>query len=309
MKAGESKAEMSSTGKMSWTTMAYRVLRRPWRENRWSLRFRFKRVWSRLLPAVPIPVRLPGRIWWLARNDVCGDAVFTGCFEESERRFVTRFLQEGMTVLDIGAHHGIYTLLAAMKVGRKGCVIAFEPSPRERGRLLAHLRLNRISGYVTVCPLALSRDAGEGTLFVVEGTDTGCNSLRPPRTTDPTRAAIIHRIRLDDYLRENKIDRVDFIKMDVEGGELDVLDGATELLSRPHRPVILTEIDDSRTAPWGYAAAAIFDFLAERDYAWFSIAQEGTLRVAPRGERYSGNLLAFPRERLQQASGFMQPSS
>ena len=46
MNAGESRVEMSSASKMSWTTMAYRVLRRPWRENRWSLCSRLKRAWS-----------------------------------------------------------------------------------------------------------------------------------------------------------------------------------------------------------------------------------------------------------------------
>ncbi len=86
------------------------ILRRSWPENLRSVRFRFKRLWNRLFPAVPLPVRLPYGCWWLARNEVCGDAVFTGCFEKSERRFVTRFLQEGMTVLDIGCGIGTDTI-------------------------------------------------------------------------------------------------------------------------------------------------------------------------------------------------------
>jgi FkbM family methyltransferase len=45
--------------------------------------------------------------------------------------------------LDIGAHHGLYTLLASRRVGRRGMVVAFEPSPRERRRLAKHLRVNR----------------------------------------------------------------------------------------------------------------------------------------------------------------------
>jgi FkbM family methyltransferase len=56
---------------------------------------------------------------------------------------VERFLKPNMTVLDIGTHHGFYSLLASYKVGATGQVIAFEPSPRERRRLLWHLRLNR----------------------------------------------------------------------------------------------------------------------------------------------------------------------
>jgi ubiquinone/menaquinone biosynthesis C-methylase UbiE len=61
--------------------------------------------------------------------DVCGDAVFAGNFEEAERQFMERFLKPNMIVLDIGAHHGFYTLLASHKVGPTGQVIAFEPLP------------------------------------------------------------------------------------------------------------------------------------------------------------------------------------
>jgi len=78
-------------------------------------------------------------------NDVCSDAIFTDSFEKAEIHFVENFLKEGMTVLDIGAHHGFYTILASKKVGPSGRVIAFEPSPRERRRLLLHLKLNQCS--------------------------------------------------------------------------------------------------------------------------------------------------------------------
>jgi len=65
-----------------------------------------------------------------------------GSFEDGETRFVQKFLRPGMTVVDVGAHHGLYTLLASKGVGRRGKVIAFEPSMRERRRLLSHLRVN-----------------------------------------------------------------------------------------------------------------------------------------------------------------------
>lgn len=77
----------------------YRFLRKPWHEKMRSLRFRFKRFWNRFLPFVPLPTRLPFGGWWLAWNDVCGDAIFTGDFEESECRFMECFLREGMMVL------------------------------------------------------------------------------------------------------------------------------------------------------------------------------------------------------------------
>jgi len=90
--------------------------------------------------------------WWLARNDECSTAVFTGNFEPSERRLVERFVKQSMTVLDIGAHNGFYTLLAAKKVGPAGKVIAFEPSPRERARLRIHGGgIHRKNDFVRAC--------------------------------------------------------------------------------------------------------------------------------------------------------------
>lgn len=103
-------------------------LRKSWREQARSIFFR----WIRLFPKVPVPVRLPFGGWWLAQNDFLGAALFYNGFENVESVFVERFLHVGMTVLDIGAHHGYYTLLASRKVGPQGLVLAVEASPRER---------------------------------------------------------------------------------------------------------------------------------------------------------------------------------
>src|SRR5712691_5679585 len=139
----------------------WRFFRAPWREKGRSIGLR----WIRVFPRVPFPVRLPYGGWWLARNDATGNVVLTGQFETAERGFVERFLQPGMTILDIGAHHGFYTLLASRKVGPGGSVVAFEPSPREREKLMWHLRLNRCRN-VQVQSCALGSKQGEAELFL-----------------------------------------------------------------------------------------------------------------------------------------------
>ncbi|MEM3484205.1 MAG: FkbM family methyltransferase [Candidatus Methanomethyliaceae archaeon] len=280
-----------------------RFLRKPWSEKARSIRCRFKRLWNRLLPSLPLPVRLPFGGWWLAWNDVCGDAIFNGNFEEPERRFVERFLGLGMTVLDIGAHHGFYTLLASFKVGSRGRVVAFEPSPRERKKLLWHLWLNRCKN-VQVENSALGSYNGEAQLFLVDGRDTGCNSLRKPNVAEPVHPVRVPVMRLDDYLRQRGIERIDFVKMDVEGAELEVLKGATQLLRHRPRPVWLVEVYWVRTEPWGYQAAEIVRFLEVFGYSWFVPQLEGHLvPVACDQERFDGNFVAVPEERL----GEIQP--
>jgi len=229
-------------------------------------------------------------------------------FEEAERQFVERFLRPGMIVLDIGAHHGFYTLLASRKVGKKGKVIAFEPSPRERRRLVRHLRINGCSN-VRVEALALAAKEEETTLFVVKGRETGLNSLRPTKADEPLETISVTVTTLDGYLEQKGIAAVDFIKMDVEGTELEVLKGATHLLSRPPRPVILSEVQDIRTESFGYRAKDILEFLHQRNFHWFKIRRDGKLLPlsAPNDltSWESCNFVAVPIERLKEIESFL----
>jgi FkbM family methyltransferase len=289
---------------MSYSLRIRRFFGAPWREKVYGVRYRFKRAWSKVLPSVPLPVWLPYGGWWLAGADMIDDAIFTGNFEDSERRFIQGFLKPGMTVLDIGAHHGFYTMLAAKIVGPTGRVMSFEPSHRERERLSVHLRLNRILDRVSVFPAALGRETAESTLYVVVGRDTGCNSLRPPAVTEPTQKVQVPVTSLDTFIAQQNVARVDFIKMDVEGGELGVLEGAEELLGKLPRPLILAELADSRTLPWGYNASAIYDSLVAKSYRWFAITREGKLQAYPRTDRFGTNLLAVPEERVPETNLF-----
>ncbi len=270
-----------------------RFLRRPWNEKVQSLRFR----WVRTFPKVPLPVRLPFGAWWLAQDDFLGGAILSGGFEDAEYHFVQSFLQPGMTVLDVGAHHGFYTLLASRKVGPSGRVLAFEPSPRERRRLRQHLRLNRCRN-VCVEAFALGASPGEAELFLVRGSQTGCNSLRPPQVAEPTETLRVLVETLDRLLQRQQIERVDFIKMDVEGAEWGVLQGAAQLLGRRPRPVVLCEVQDIRTQPWGYRAKEIVLFLARLGYRWFLPMPDGNLEgISSDQDGFDSNLVAVPDER------------
>jgi FkbM family methyltransferase len=250
----------------------------------------------RIFPRMPIPLRLPSGEWWLAHDSALDHELMHGSFEDAEKRFVRKFLRPGMTVVDVGAHHGLYTLLAAKCVGRRGNVIAFEPSPRERLRLLWHVRLNGCSN-VTVQACALGNQAGAADLFLVEGTQDWCNSLRPPAGNQQTETTCVAVERLDDALWRLQVGAVEFIKLDAEGAELSVLQGAGKFLSGVSRPVILAEIQDIRTTAWGYRAREIVEFLASKEYRWFALSEDGSLRLTDTGvDSYDANLVALPAE-------------
>ena len=250
------------------------------------------------LDGFPSPIPLPFGIWWLAERSDLDFLLSSRGFEKAETNFVQRLLKPGAIVLDVGAHHGLYTLLASKLAGPAGRVIAFEPSPRERNRLKRHIRINSCSN-VQVCDFALGKTAKREILHLVDGSEDWCNSLRPPAVRARTTKVEIDVKRLDEFLTESPLPSVDFVKLDVEGGEMDVLIGAMELLRSSSRPILMVEVEDIRTKPWGYRASEIVRFLAEIGYQWFSIAEDGLPHpINSDQEKYDANLVAVPQEQV-----------
>lgn len=275
----------------------YRFLRKPLHEQSRS----FYARWRQVFPNLPAPVRLSYGAWFMGRNDYFGSQLTHDGFETAERAFVQGFLRPGMKVLDVGAHHGLYTLLASKCVGRTGTVVSFEPSARERKALLLNLKLNRTKN-VSVESIALGSSNTQSEFYVVNREETGCNSLRPPVTSGTTSTTQVEVRRLDDWAMEHRVDRADFIKLDVEGGELEFLRGAERFLTGSKRPVILAEVQDIRTQPWRYAAKEIITYLQERNFDWFRICADGHLEALDCSvQEYDGNFVAVPLESLPKA--------
>lgn len=256
---------------------------------RWGIR--------RFFPRIPIPIALPHGVCWVATHPGGLDLSVVSV-ETAERRFVSSFLRPGMTALDVGAHHGLYTTLISKLVGPSGTVIAFEPSPRERIGLNRHLRLNSCRN-VIVAPLAVGSFRGTAEFFMVEDVRSGASSLRQPMLDGRFVGSVkisVPVTALDEYLDEHGIDYVDFIKMDIEGAELDALTGAERLLTGKGKPTLMIEMSDIVTAAWGYPCTKKYDLLRAWGYDWFVIAEDGSLSLSPRRDHYEGfeNLVAMP---------------
>ncbi len=264
-----------------------RFIHKPLPDKLWSLRAHFA-------PWCPLPVRLDFGAWWLAWYDSTSDRIYHHRYEPNTQAFVKHYLKPGMTVLDIGAHHGFYTLLAAHCVGPTGKVIAFEPSPKERRKLLWHVRLNRCR-QVQVEPFAVSDREGTMKLFLTQ--DNSANSLSPPEISPIVGSATVPVITLDAYCQRNGIERVDLIKMDVEGAELLVLKGAQRLLTTQPRPVIVTEVSRRTTARFGYTVDELLAFLKERDYFWVNIPEEENAAAVPKERAEVASLLRIVSQR------------
>ncbi len=165
-------------------------------------------------------------------------------FERTEMKQVASLLKPGMKVVDAGANIGLYSLLAAKCIGEGGQIWAFEPSQTTHRLFLDNLSLN---GVTTVAPhrLALSDFPGELTLRSESGfgdlyrhLDYGGNAS----TGDFVEK--VHVMTLDDFAVAHKIDQIDFLKIDVEGGEFCLLKGSTSLLSRSPNVIIMFESEE-----------------------------------------------------------------
>lgn len=171
-------------------------------------------------------------------------------YEPGATSAVLNDLRDGDVFVDIGANSGYFTVLAALRVGARGRVCAFEPNPAVREQLERHIALNRIADRVTVSSLALAgEDKDDVRLFVSCWPENdGIASLVPAAETLARGglredASVLVRVRrFDTWMQSARLPRIDVMKIDVEGAEAQVLAGmsATFAHLRPARIICET---------------------------------------------------------------------
>jgi len=209
-------------------------------------------------------------------------------FEYDELAWVLQ--QENIRVFfDIGANLGIYSLLVALRF--PNCQVhAFEPCSMTFGYLLKNKTLNRVCN-IKENRVALADVSGQGSLLLNEGEEDGLNSLksRSHRSANVIGEESVSIITLDSYCEQQNVHQVDLIKLDVEGAELRVLEGAVILLSSKHPPLILFEYPGPRARDFGYKGEDIFAFLKRLGYEVYNFSG-GSLQSLE--SPYSGMLIA-----------------
>jgi FkbM family methyltransferase len=189
-------------------------------------------------------------------------------FEPEPTAMVRKLVRPGDRVLDVGANFGWYTTLFAQEVGDRGQVFAFEPVPSTMERLRENLALNWLERRVTTVPAAVGKEPGEVTVYLFDRLSHSCASLSTLGETEyQSVAAPI--VPLDRFATEHAMERVDFLKCDVEGSELAVLQGATKILSGPEAPIILIELNDDTSRSFGYSKQDLWQKLRDLGYDQF----------------------------------------
>lgn len=149
-----------------------------------------------------------------------------GVWSAAETALCKREVRAGMTVLDVGANIGYFTLLFARLVGADGRVFAFEPEPHNFDLLQRNIRRNGYAN-VTAVAKALSRASGTQQLYMSQD-NLGDHRLAHGDTGRPSIDVPV--VTLDDFFADHGT-RVDFIKLDIQGAEPGALQGARRLIA------------------------------------------------------------------------------
>jgi FkbM family methyltransferase len=197
------------------------------------------RLLDRLCPASGVATRtIFGRSVSLDLAEHIQRWMYLGLYETGPTRLVARYLAPGMTVVDVGANVGYYSLLALSLVGEGGRVLAFEPAERPRARLRSIL--GDVPN-VVILDRALGARTETATLYVDRELDNDTPTMVASEGGVPVEVSVI---RLDDCAAELGVERIDLLKLDVEGWEPHVLDGASGLLSRGEIGALLCELNE-----------------------------------------------------------------
>ncbi len=229
-----------------------------------------------LKPKGVVPVRVRDLTLYVDAADefIATELLAYGRYETAETDVFGRLLRPGMVVVDIGAHVGYYALMAAGPVAPEGCVYAFEPDPHNYALLTANVDVNRTPNTVCV-PKAVSSRSGRVTLFL-DRNNQGAHTLAEANIeTAPGGRVEIDALSLDEFFRGR---RVDLIKMDVQGAEGLVIDGASGLLEQ-HGPTILMEFWPGGLRRMGTDPGALLATLLGHGYS-IRVVEEGLGAVA-----------------------------
>lgn len=191
------------------------------------------------------------------------------------------YIPQDAVVIDVGAHAGQFTKLFA-DMAPQGHVYAFEPAGYTRSILSCVKKLHRLK-QVIIVPLGLGDADGELTLNIpIKSSGSlgyGLSHIGEIEEDDkrPTYQETIKIVTLDDYLTEQNVSRVDFIKADIEGWELRMLAGADKMIAQ-YKPALYLEINDAFLGRAGDSAQDMLNFLRKHDYKIMLLDHDGGMR-------------------------------
>jgi FkbM family methyltransferase len=212
--------------------------------------------------------------------------------------FSWSLIRRGDIVVDVGANTGLWCINAAKRAGAAGAVHAFEPLASNLERLQASSELNH-TDCLTAHGYAASDVAGEVTFYEPASANSGVGRLAPGAGL--TAGKTVPTVVLNDFLRRRKVQVVDFIKVDVEGAEARVLQGASYFLQQSPGPIVMFEMNNELAGAFGSSMLEMERFLRQFGYRIFQLHRGHLSEVETRGYDQHADLFALKPPHLERA--------
>jgi FkbM family methyltransferase len=217
-------------------------------------------------------------------------------FERTEFEAIRRLVRSGSVVLDVGANVGIFSVWLRRCAGPDSTVHAFEPVPTTHRRLRETLALNGLDDLRTH-PLAITNVDGPVTMHVFDDAHSAWSSLGTPSFDGVVATATleVEGRTLDTFAVQHAIERIDFLKIDVEGFELHALQGAARLLGAGAIDVLSFEVSAIALAASGVRPREVFALLADAGYRAYEPTPDGFAGPVDDSTAYYANYYASRR--------------
>lgn len=213
-------------------------------------------------------------------RSILGELQSVGAYEKESQFLVMSALRPGDTFVDIGAHIGYFTLLGAALVGDAGKVIAVEPVDENFRQLEKHLTSNGLD-MVTAVQAVVSAENGERSIFFNADNDGGHALWDPAEhpanalTRENPRADTVASVTLDRLFKQNGIDTVRLMKIDTEGAEAEIIDGAREVFLSGRIEFVIMEVNAGGLNLMDSGIKQLFDLANDLGYQIFLPHPEG----------------------------------
>jgi FkbM family methyltransferase len=225
--------------------------------------------------------------------------------DENTLALTKQLLRPGMTVFDVGAHWGAFSLFAAQFVRPNGVIHAFEPTLYSYERLNENVSHTQQWSKIILNHAAVCCHEGEVVLNEFPPQFSAWNTLGRPKMAlsdgqvlQPTHSEVVKAVTLDTYCQELQIQRIDLLKIDVEGFEAEVIEGCSELLRHSRINKIIFEISLAPLAGADRSAREILEAFTSYGLRISRIGNNGELTRVANVDSYEApffaNYLAEP---------------
>ncbi|MBC7554887.1 MAG: FkbM family methyltransferase [Taibaiella sp.] len=231
------------------------------------------------------PLQNDGLVCFINTKDIIGWKIFFyGEYESSTNKIIKKYINPGDVVIEAGANLGSETLLLSRLVGDTGKVYGFEPNPFIFERLKMNLAINELKN-VDIHDIALG-ESNEIIYFNIY-TKGFCNPGMSSKyiSNKDTRKISVPQMTLDAFVAKHNVSKVDFIKMDIQGAEIDLFNGAAATISK-FRPLIFTEADQ-----YCLDMKVLHEKLTSSGYKVYLIKENENIFIPSPAEAVDGNWL------------------